>query len=123
MNIKDNQPIYVQIANYVCDKILSKIYEEENRILSMRELGELLQVNANTVFRAYEFLQNKGFIYNKRGVGYFVSSHATAKILSHRKDCFLKQQLPEFCKEMQLLHISIEELTQEISNYFKVQKQ
>ena len=74
MKFNDNQSIFIQIADYVCEQILKKTYQVDMQIPSVRELGIKLEVNPNTVMRAYERLSSNEIIYNKRGIGYFVSN-------------------------------------------------
>ncbi|HRN58369.1 MAG TPA: GntR family transcriptional regulator, partial [Agriterribacter sp.] len=49
MQFKDSQSIYLQIADYVCEKILLGEWKAEQRIPSVRELAVQLEVNPNTV--------------------------------------------------------------------------
>jgi DNA-binding transcriptional regulator YhcF (GntR family) len=49
-------------------------------------------------------------IYNKRGIGYFVSSDAPERILQMQRNEFLKNELPAMVKKMKLLGVSLEEL-------------
>ncbi len=70
MEFKDTQAIYLQIVDWMCDNIVKEKWGSDERIPSVRELGVLLEVNPNTVMRAYECLQNQNIIYNKRGVGF-----------------------------------------------------
>ena len=87
MTFKENKPIYLQIADRIMDEILQEVYEEEGRILSVREYAGIVEVNANTVVRTYDYLQSQGIIYNKRGLGYFVSTGAAQKIYSRKCIC------------------------------------
>ena len=73
MKFKESKSIYLQIADRICDEILQGQYTEEERILSVREYAATVEVNANTVVRTYDYLQGQEIIYNKRGIGYFVS--------------------------------------------------
>lgn len=50
------QAIYLQIVDYVCEKILLDEYQPEDKLPSVREMGMQLEVNPNTVMRAYEVL-------------------------------------------------------------------
>lgn len=68
MNFKESRAIYLQIADRICDDILLGQYEEEWRIPSVREYASIVEVNANTVMRSYEYLQSQEVIYNKRGM-------------------------------------------------------
>lgn len=122
MTFKENKPIYLQIADRIMDEILQHVYEEEGRILSVREYAGVVEVNANTVVRTYDYLQNQGIIYNKRGLGYFVSPGAAQKIVALRKETFLQQVLPDVFKEMYLLHIPMETLAEMFEAYQKERK-
>jgi len=117
MEFKDTQAIYLQIGDYVCEQILLERWKEGDRILSVRELGVALEVNPNTVMRTYDFLQNREIIFNKRGVGYFVSGDARQKIVQYRKKQFLEQELPPVFKNMTLLGMTFNELEQVYNNY------
>ena len=114
MTFKENKPIYLQIADRIMDEILQEVYEEEGRILSVREYAGIVEVNANN-----DYLQTQGIIYNKRGLGYFVAAGAAQKIIELRKATFLQQVLPDVFKEMYLLHIPMETLSELFENYKK----
>lgn len=110
MEFSPNKPIYLQIADTLCEKILSGEWKEEERIPSVRELGIHLGVNPNTIVRVYEYIQNQDIIYNKRGIGYFVSNHAKKEILKMQKEAFLNEELPAVIKKIKLLEIPINEI-------------
>ncbi len=117
MNFKDNQPIYLQITQTVADRILSGEWSSGGRIPSVRELGCELEVNPNTVVRAYEWLSERGIIYNRRGVGFFIGDEALDIIRVFRREELMQNKLREIAKEMSQLGISIEEVTQQITKY------
>lgn len=79
MNYNTNQSIFIQIAERICDRVLSGNYKADSRIPSVRELAVEMEVNPNTVMRSFERLQANEIIYNKRGIGYFVASDAEQK--------------------------------------------
>lgn len=110
MKFKESRPIYLQIADRICDEIHQGIYPEDGRIPSVREYAALVEVNANTVVRTYDYLQSQEIIYTRRGLGYFVCPGAGKKIFSLRKEAFLSTELPEFFKQLHTLGISIEEI-------------
>ena len=110
MKFKESRPIYLQIADRICDEIHQGIYPEDGRIPSVREYAALVEVNANTVVRTYDYLQSQEIIYTRRGLGYFVSPGARKKIFSLRKAAFLSTELPEFFKQLRTLGIPIEEI-------------
>lgn len=112
MIFKENKPIYLQIAERLCDEIIQECYGEESRIPSVREYSATLEVNVNTVVRSYEYLQNASIIYNKRGLGYFVKEGATRAIIAQRKKEFMNEELPEFLNKLKQLDIPIEEIVE-----------
>ena len=119
MNFKDNKAIYLQIAERICDEILLNKYSEEERIPSVREYASIVEVNFNTVMRSFEYLQMTDIIFNKRGIGYFVSEGAKSKIHSLRKSHFLENEINDFFKQIQLLDIPIEEIAGMYKQYIK----
>lgn len=116
MNFKDNNPIYLQIAERICDEILQGTYREDDRIPSVREYAAMVEVNANTVVRTFDHLQSLEVIYNKRGLGYFVAKGAVRRITKERKRTFLTEELPELFRKMDTLKISFDELREMYEN-------
>lgn len=112
MDFNNTKAIYLQIADRLCDEILSGLYKADDRIPSVREYAVLLEVNTNTAVKAYDLLARDEVIYNKRGLGYFVSADARKRILKARKNEFMKQKLPDLFREMTLLQIDIDEVVQ-----------
>ena len=117
MEFRDNKAIYLQIAEFICERILLKEWAVGDKIPSVRELAVQLEVNPNTVARTVEFLQQKDIIFTKRGMGYFVSDEAVEKVITFKKDDFLQNDLPLFFKNIQLLGIGFEELKGRYDDY------
>ena len=110
MLFSNDKAIYIQIADRLCDEILAGKYKDDDRIPSVREYAVLLEVNTNTAVKAYDELARANIIYNKRGLGYFVTPGAKKQILKERKQEFMKERLPELFRQMRLLGIGIEEV-------------
>ena len=119
MKFKESKPIYLQIADRICDEILQGKYKEEERIPSVREYASTVEVNANTVVRSFDYLQGQDIIYNKRGLGYFVHTGARERILELRKEVFLRDELPEFFRQIKTLDIPLKEIEKMYSDYLK----
>ena len=96
MQFRESQAIYLQIADYVCEKILLKEWVSDVRIPSVRELAVQLEVNPNTVMRSVEFLQQQDIIYNQRGIGYFVSPNAYKNASQYRKNEFTERRCRQY---------------------------
>lgn len=123
MNYNTNQSIFIQIADRICDRVLSGDYKADSRIPSIRELAVEMEVNPNTVMRSFERLQVNEIIYNKRGIGYFISAEAEGMIRRMRHNQFVEEVLPSVFKEMYLLGIDIDELTKAYTLYIASSKQ
>lgn len=110
MNFKDNKAIYLQIADRIGDQILSGSLSPEGKVPSVRELASEIEVNANTVARTYDHLQQSGIIFTKRGLGYFVSPDAKEVIVSLRRDQLMKGEMDYFLGQLKAVGITPVEL-------------
>ncbi len=119
MDFRESQPIYLQIADHVCEKILLQEWKAGTRIPSVRELAVQLEVNPNTVMRTFEHLQQQDIIYNQRGIGYFVSPNAQKTAMHYRKNEFTEKDLPSLFRNMYLLEIETDELNRLYEKYIK----
>jgi len=117
MNFNANNSIYLQIAEFVREQILLNIWKVEDKIPSVRDLAVQLQVNPNTIMRAYDLLQQQGILYNRRGLGNYVSSDAGNKILSDRRETFINSELPILFRTMKLLGVGFEEVERLYKNH------
>lgn len=108
-----DRPIYLQISDRICDEILSGAYAEDQRIPSVRDYATLMQVNINTVMKTYEELSRSEIIYQRRGMGYFVTAGAKSAIRRQRKETFIHKTLAEMFRQMSLLGISIDDVVKE----------
>ena len=110
MDFNNQNPIFMQIADLIIDGVLAGTLQTGDRVASVREMAAKVQVNPNTVMRAFAYLQDRGIIFNQRGVGYFVDPEALNRTQALKKKEFMEQYLPEFVKRMKLLNISVDDL-------------
>lgn len=119
MEFNENKSIYLQIADILCEQILVGKYAPLEKIPSVRDMGMMVQVNPNTVLRSYDHLQNKGIIFNKRGLGYFTEEDSVQKIIQYKKEDFFENTLPIFFRTITLLNIRPEEIMSKYKTYSK----
>lgn len=112
MDFKSEKPIYQQIIDLVYDRIAGGEWPENERIPSVRDLAAQLQVNPNTVMRAYERLQQTDVIINQRGIGFFVAGGAKDQVVTLKRKDFFDVTLPELFDTMQTLGITVNEITE-----------
>ena len=119
MEFKENPAIYIQIAEYVCEQILLKKWKLGEKVISIRDLAVNMEVNPNTVQRAYDFLQQRDIITNKRGVGYFTEDDAMERILNFRREQFIENELPVFMRNVYLLNMDFKEIKTMFDQFVK----
>jgi len=112
MQFNTLSPIYLQIAEYIHDLILNRVWEDGQRIPSVRDMAMELEVNPNTVIRTYAMLQEEGTLENQRGIGYFTAKDARSLVLKQRREKFIKRELPQLFSTMETLGITLEDLQQ-----------
>lgn len=122
MDFKKKDAIYLQIADLMCERILLKDWKKNDRIPSVRELAVDLEVNPNTAMRAYAFLQDRGIIFNKRGIGYFVSPDGLTITRHLYRSNFIRNDLPRLSKTLRLLEMTYEEFYSLCTHYQEEEK-
>ena len=113
MTFNNDKAIYIQMADRLCDDILAGTYSDDDRVPSVREYAVSLKVNTNTAVKAYDQLARDGIIYNRRGLGYFVTPGARDSIMQARRKAFLDTTLPSLFRDMRLLGIGIDDIVKE----------
>ncbi len=109
--IKNKQSIYLEVADKIESFINMGIYKENEKLPSCRNLAVELNVNPNTIERAYRTLEEKGVIYTISKKGVFVSS------LKNRKENHNEiKEIIKHCKEQ---NIEKEELLKIIDEIYE----
>jgi GntR family transcriptional regulator len=79
INIHSSVAVYVQIENTVQFAVASGRLKAGDRLPSVREAADMLNVNPNTVAKSYRDLEIMGVVYTRRGMGVFISKGADVK--------------------------------------------
>lgn len=114
---ENNKAIYLQIADKLCDDVLTGATLPGARIPSVREYAATLEVNANTVMRSYEYLERLGVIFNRRGIGFFIADTAREVITAMRRETFIEGEVPYFFHQLSLLGVSPDEIKTMFETY------
>ncbi|MNO35816.1 HTH-type transcriptional repressor YtrA [compost metagenome] len=75
MEFDNNQPIYLQIMNYMKGEIVTGKLKPGDKIPSVRELAAELQINPNTVQRTFQELEREEIVETRRGMGRYVTGN------------------------------------------------
>lgn len=111
LNFRDAKPIYEQIKEEIRQLIVTSGLVPEDRLPSVRELAAGLAINPNTIARAYQELEQEGYLYTVRGKETFVGN--STRISDYRRD-ELMETLDEIIGELTYLEVPKEELVKRV---------
>ena len=107
LNYRDASPIYEQIKNGLKRMIVTGAMKEGDKLPSVRSLATELAINPNTIQKAYNELENEGYIYSVPGKGSFASGEI--KVDVRRKE-ELMRRIREMVAELRFLGVEEAEL-------------
>ena len=73
LNNSSGVPYYRQIVNQVTYGVVNRIMKPGERLPTVRQLAVDLQVNLNTIVKAYSELELRGYVNTQQGTGTFIS--------------------------------------------------
>ena len=85
-------PMYKQVTDQIKDAIASGDLKPNDRLPSVRELSEALNVSAITIKRAYQDLETDGYVLTRAGLGSFVVP-VERDVLRERKLAQVREEL------------------------------
>ena len=80
INLQSQIPIYEQVYKRIIELIVKKRIKPNDQLPSVRALAKELDVNPNTISKAYLQLEHEKIIYSLAGRGSFVADINTGKI-------------------------------------------
>jgi GntR family transcriptional regulator len=112
-NENEDVPVYLRLRGLLAASILEGNYAEGDQLPSVRAFAASHGANPLTVAKAYQALQDDGYVAVKRGVGMFVASGAIDRLRVHERDIFLNRVWPRIRAHIERLGIEPEELVRE----------
>ncbi|MGP4077425.1 GntR family transcriptional regulator [Halobacillus sp. K22] len=110
LNTDGTKPIYLQIAEWIENEILNGSLQEDEKVYSQYKLADRYNINPATAAKGLTKLADEGILYDRRGIGKFVSSEAAKIIQTKRKNHTLKSMVDDLVQEAERLDISETEL-------------
>ena len=107
LNYRDSRPIYEQIKDGLRKLIVTGAMGPDEKLPSVRSLATQLSINPNTIQRAYNELENEGYIYSIPGKGSFASGNVNADAARKQE---LQTKVRELLAELRYLGVGEEEL-------------
>src|SRR5690625_2523557 len=108
--LKDNQPIFLQIAQLIETNILEQSLKVGERVPSTNEIAKHYQINPATAAKGVNLLVDEGILFKKRGVGMFVSENARDIILEKKRNQFKEQYVIPIIEEAKRIEIDFDQL-------------
>jgi len=115
---QSRQAVYEQIVQQVEKYILSGILTASDKMPSVRKLSVELNVNPNTVQRAYTELERSGVIVTAPGRGAFVADSGVAVLREERRKEYLKK-LEEVLMELKVSNVDKEQILAIVEKAFQ----
>lgn len=117
IDVMSNQPIYEQIENQIKRLIIEGEVKPMEGLPSIRSLAKDLKISVITIKRAYDDLENAGFIFTQAGKGCFVNSLNSASIQAlAKKD--IESEIKKICLQAYNSSISVEDVTEMVKNNY-----
>ena len=107
LNYRDGRPIYEQVRDGLRQLLVTGAIQPGEKLPSVRQLAGQLAINPNTIQRAYENLEQEGYVYSVPGKGSFA---AKREEIDHYRKEELMAQLDRIAEELMLLGVSPEEI-------------
>lgn len=114
LKFENEKTIYIQLAEWLSDNIISGQLKEEQQIPSTTEISVNYKVNPATALKGVNMLVDKGVIYKKRGLGMFVSKGAVEVLKKERQSEFFDSYIKTMIAEAKKLGLTKEEIIQMI---------
>ena len=110
--------VYKQIINNIYEAIGNGELKEGDKLPTIKELAEQLEVNPNTIAKSYRELELKGVVASKRGNGSFISANQqnTVGLTDEEKETRLNNLLSRVIAEAKNEGITENELMEYILN-------
>ena len=115
LDYRDKRRIYEQVVEKLERLIVGGALEPDAKMPSVRSMGVELAVNPNTIQRAYNQLEQEGYLYTVSGRGSFVAPESEWREGKKKKMLDEWRQVTERAKEAGL---GAEELKAELDRVF-----
>ena len=119
LNYRDSRPIYEQVRDGLrrlmvtgVIRVVSGAISPGDKLPSVRQLAASLAINPNTIQRAYEALEQEGYVYSVPGKGSF-AAHRTEMDGRRREE--LLRQLDAIAEALRFFGVTAEDIARRFS--------
>ncbi len=103
-------PVYLRLRGHLAAAIMDGVYGEGDQLPSVRAFASVHGANPLTVAKAYQSLQDDGYVAVRRGVGMFVADGAIVRLRNDERTRFLTISWPRIRDHMGRIGIELHAL-------------
>lgn len=108
-------PFFEQIKKQIQEFISIGVLQPNDKLPSVRSLASQLGINPNTVAKAYQVLEEQGYLYSEKGKGCFIADNDSESMIKAEKLKEFKQDIIDMMQH----HIPKEHLMNLIEIVYK----
>ena len=108
--VESEAPVYLRLRGMLAAAILQGDYREGEQLPSVRAFASEQGANPLTVAKAYQALQDEGYVTVRRGVGMFVAPGAIDRLRVDEREQFLSHVWPRIRAHIERLGIDVHDL-------------
>lgn len=108
-------PIYLQIMEQIKQQIVSGVRKPGSKVESVRELAQQMEVNPNTMQRAFAELERSGLLHTERTTGRFITDDVA--LINQVREDSAKTVIADFVNAMKRLGFPAAEIAQLVQKY------
>lgn len=117
LKLNNKQPVYIQIARYVKLQIVRGNAASGHKLPSRRETAAQLQVNPNTVQKAYRLMEEEGYVHTDSTLGSII--RADEETMKRMELELTNELVSEFISEAKEMNLSFKRVIELISEQWE----
>lgn len=119
LELNNREPIYIQVVMYFKQQIATEILKAGEEVPSRRELAGMLNINPNTVQKAYKEMEDQKLIITERNFPSRVTKNEA--ILEQVRKDLINEATVQYVESMKKIAIPVDELIKTVKEVYQNQ--
>jgi len=117
LTLNNKDPVYIQLALYVKRQILLRRAVSGDKLPSRREIATQLNINPNTVQKAFKLMEEEGFVHTTSTQGSVI--YTDASIIARIEDELMKEMVLSFIGSAKEVNLSFKKVVDLLSELWE----
>lgn len=117
LHLNNKDPVYMQLAVYVKRKILLRQAVVGDKLPSRREIAAQLNINPNTVQKAFKLMEDEGYVRTSSTMGSVI--YTDDAIIARIEDELMKDMIRGFIGSAKEVNLSFKKVVDLISELWE----